>query len=147
MSDKQSLEDTALAAFEAAYNLIISEDGWKEVKSTEIGDTVVSKKNKDGNNIYKIKAIIDVAPGKLIVALKDVSKATEWNKTLTKVEILSEITDDVKVTYHVTTEGGGGLVSARDFVLVTKRYLIMNLPKCQNSATFLVILLSYPGCY
>ena len=38
------------------------------------------------------------------------------------MDVLSEISEDVKVTYQVTSEGGGGMVSARDFVLVIKRY-------------------------
>ena len=122
MSDQQILEGTALAAFEDAYNLIIAEEDWKVVKTNEIGDTVFSRKNKDGNNIYKIKAIIDIAPEKLATALKDIPNTAQWNKTLKKVEVLSKVSDDVNVTYNVTTEGGGGLVSARDFVLVTKRY-------------------------
>lgn len=121
MSDQQTLQDTAYNAFEDAYNLISSEEEWKEVKKNELGDSVVTRKNKSGKNIYRIKAVIDVAPSTLINALKDMSKQTSWNKTLTKMSVLSDVSDDVKVTYQVTTEGGGGIVSARDFVLVVKR--------------------------
>ena len=117
--------DTANNAFEDTYNLITTDEDWKEVKKNEVGDSVVTRKNKSGKNIYRIKAVIDVAPATLIDALKDTGKQTSWNKTLTKVEVLSEINDDVKVTYQVTTEGGGGIVSARDFVLVIKRYCII----------------------
>ena len=135
MSGEQGLQDLALDAYEDAYNLILSDADWKEVKKNEYGDVVVSKKNKLGKNIYKIKAIIDVAPEKLVDAFKDVSKAPSWNKTLTKCEVLSEISDDVKVTYQVTTEGGGGLVSARDFVLVVKRLVIFRKTLNERSET------------
>jgi hypothetical protein len=122
MSDQQSLQTTAYNAFEDAYTLITTDEEWKEVKKNEVGDSVVTRKNKSGKNIYRIKAVIDVSPGTLINALKDIGKQTSWNKTLTKLDVLSEVSDDVKVTYQVTTEGGGGIVSARDFVLVIKRY-------------------------
>ena len=121
MSDQQSLQDTAHNAFEDAYNLLRTEEEWKEVKKNEVGDSVVTRKNKSGKNIYRIKAVIDVAPSTLINSLKDISQQTSWNKTLTKMSVLSDVSDDVIVTYQVTTEGGGGIVSARDFVLVIKR--------------------------
>ena len=125
MADQQYLQDTAYNAFEDAYNLIITEEEWKEVKTNQLGDTVVARKNKSGKNIYRIKAVIDVAPATLINSLKDIKHQTSWNKTLTKLDVLAEVSDDVKVTYQVTTEGGGGIVSARDFVLVIKRYSII----------------------
>ena len=125
MADQQCLQDTANNAFEDAYNLIITGEEWKEVKTNELGDTVVTRKNKSGKNIYRIKAVIDVAPATLINSLKDIKHQTSWNKTLTKLDVLAEVSNDVKVTYQVTTEGGGGIVSARDFVLVIKRYSII----------------------
>ena len=121
MSDHQAFHDTVNAAFEEAYAIIISEENWKEVKRNEFGDIVVTKKNKLGKNIYRVNAVIDVAPEKLIATLKDVSNSTKWNTTLTKCEIVSELSEDVKVSYQVTAEGAGGLVSARDFVLIFKR--------------------------
>ena len=124
MSDSQSLQDTAFSAFEDAYNLMENNTDWKEVKKNEVGDTVVTRKNKNGKNIYRINAVIDIAPETLINTLRDFKKQTTWNKTLTKMDVLSDISEDVKVTYQVTSEGGGGIVSARDFVLVIKRYNI-----------------------
>ena len=73
MADQQYLQDTAYNAFEDAYNLIITEEEWKEVKTNELGDTVVTRKNKSGKNIYRIKAVIDVAPATLINSLKDIN--------------------------------------------------------------------------
>ena len=121
MSGQQAIQDTAHNAFEEAYSLLISEGDWKEVKKTEKGDVVVTKKNSSGRPIYRVKAVIDVAPEKLIAEMKAISKQTQWNKTLTKLDVLSEVSEDVMVTYQVTTEGGAGLVSARDFVLAIKR--------------------------
>ena len=119
MSLEESLNNTATEAFEEAYNLLLSEDDWKEAKRNELGDIVMTKKNKRGKNIYKIKAEIDISPEKLITALKDVANSDKWNKTLEKLEVVSDISDDLKVTYQITSEAGG-VVSARDFILVLK---------------------------
>ena len=119
MNCDQSLQNTANEAFEEAYDLLISENDWKEVKRNEFGDVVMTRKNKRGKNIYKINAVVDIAPEKLIPALNDVGNSSKWNKTLKKVEIVSDISDDIKVTYQVTMEAAG-LFSARDFILVLK---------------------------
>ena len=117
MSLEQTLNKTATEAFEEAYSLLLSEEDWKEAKRNELGDIVMTKKNKRGKNIYKIKAEIDTSPEKLIKALKDVANSDKWNKTLEKLEVVSDISDDLKVTYQITSEAGG-VVSARDFILV-----------------------------
>ena len=90
-------QTTANEAFEEAYEILNSEDGWKEAKSNQHGDVVVTKKNKKGKNIYRVKAVIDVSPEKLIPALQDITNSTKWNKTLTKCEIVKELTDDKKI--------------------------------------------------
>ena len=46
---------------------------------------------------------------------------TSWNTTVTQSKTLKKISDEVKVTYQVTSEGGGGVVSARDFVYGAKK--------------------------
>ena len=121
MSNNMELQNKASEAFEEAYELLNSEEDWKEAKRNEHGDVVLTKKNKRGKNIYRVKAVIDVSAEKLIPALKDIPNSTKWNKTLTKCQVVSELSEDIKVTYQVTSEGGGGLVSARDFVLVVKQ--------------------------
>merc|ERR1719481_1058845 len=46
---------------------------------------------------------------------------TEWNHTLTQVRALKKLSDKVIISYQVTSDGGGGLVSPRDFVLSFKK--------------------------
>ena len=46
----------------------------------------------------------------------DIDNLVEWNSTLTESRILKTISKDVFITYKVTAEGAGGLVSARDFL-------------------------------
>ena len=45
---------------------------------------------------------------------------TSWNTTLTQSKTLKSVRGDTRVTYQVTSEGGGGVVSARDFVYGSK---------------------------
>ena len=42
-----------------------------------------------------------------------------WNKTLIDFKIIRRINSDVFVSYQVTTEGGGGIVSSRDFIFAS----------------------------
>ena len=49
-----------------------------------------------------------------------------WNSTVTQSKVVRKISDDVKVTYQVTSEGGGGVVSARDFVYGAKTLVVGN---------------------
>ena len=41
-----------------------------------------------GKKIYRINAKIPVSPRKLVAALRDTEKLTEWNTTLTKHQII-----------------------------------------------------------
>ena len=119
MSLEETLTITANKTFEEAYDLLVSQEEWKEAKRNECGDIVMTKKNKQGKNMYKIKAKIDISPEKLIAALKDVENSDKWNKTLKKLDVVSTISDDIKVTYQITSTAGG-VVSERDFILVLK---------------------------
>ena len=119
MSNHEELHKTVDSAFEEAYELILSEEGWTEVKRNECGDVVVTKINKRGKPIYRVRGVIDIAPEKLIPALQDVGNTTTWNDTLTKCEIVSELSDNVKISYQIT--GSQGPVSSRDFIMIFKQ--------------------------
>merc|ERR1712037_647337 len=54
--------------------------------------------------------------------MKDVDNLTSWNTTLTQSKVLKTVSSDTRVTYQVTSEGGGGVVSARDFVYGSKSH-------------------------
>ena len=103
------------AALETAMELAAEEEGWKVEK--EQGKAVVkSKKNKDGRKMWLCTATVDIAPKALWDKLLDTDNLTTWNTTLTESKTVKKLDDNVKVSYQVTTEGGGGIVSARDFV-------------------------------
>jgi len=105
-------------AFDEAFEILYSEDGWKEEKKNDKGDTICSKKSKQGKRIWRVVAKIDCDAEKLSNKFRDTSDICEWNTTLTKHEILKKITDEVEISYQVTAAGPGDIVSARDFIFV-----------------------------
>ena len=105
---------TVTDALETAIKLV-EEDGWNEEK--EEGEAVVrSKINKEGRKIWLCQTTVNVAPKVLEKKLMDIDNLTSWNNTVTESKVLKNLKKDVFVSYAVTAEGAGGLVSARDFV-------------------------------
>merc|ERR1711942_528690 len=113
-TDDQIVE-VVTAALDYAVELSEEEEGWKVEK--EEGTAVVKvKKNKEDRKVWLCTATVDIAPKVLWDKLLDTDNLTSWNGTLTQSKVIKTISSDIKVTYQVTTEGGGGVVSARDFV-------------------------------
>jgi len=111
----------ASEAWEEAIKIAESTTGWKEEKNDKkTGDIVESRKNEKGKKIYRCKAVVEAPPALLIAAMRDTDKVTDWNKTLLESKVLKKINDDISITYQVTSDGGGGMVSSRDFVYCAK---------------------------
>lgn len=109
-------------AWKEAVELANLTEGWKEEKKDkEKGDIVESRKKSGGRKIYRCKAKIDMPAKLLIEAIGDTDHVTDWNKTLTEAKVLKTLNKDCAISYQVTSEGGGGMVSARDFVYVSKK--------------------------
>merc|ERR1712055_749898 len=117
-TDDQIVE-VVTAALDYAVELSEEEEGWKVEK--EEGNAVVKvKKNKEDRKVWLCTATVDIAPKVLWDKLLDTDNLTSWNTTLTQSKTIKKLPGDVKVTYQVTSEGGGGVVSARDFVYGSK---------------------------
>merc|ERR1712183_1164269 len=113
-TDDQIVE-VVTAALDYAVELSEEEEGWKVEK--EEGNAVVKvKKNKEDRKVWLCTATVDIAPKVLWDKLLDTDNLTSWNTTLTESKTIKKLDGDVKVSYQVTSEGGGGIVSARDFV-------------------------------
>jgi len=111
----------ATEAWEEAVKIAYSEDGWKEEKrDSKTGDVVESKKvtagGKAGRKVYRSKTRLQAPPALIIKAMSETDKVCEWNKTLLESRVLRKINDKASITYQVTADGGGGMVSSRDFV-------------------------------
>merc|ERR1712032_435506 len=96
----------ASEAWEEAIKIAESTTGWKE--------------EKNGKKIYRCKATVAAPPALLIEAMRDTDKVVDWNKTLLQSKLLKRINDEFSITYQVTSDGGGGMVSSRDFVYCAK---------------------------
>jgi len=122
MSTDSDYIKIANEAWTEAVALAELADGWKEEKvDKNSGDIVESRKKEGGKKIYRCRAKIEIPAKLLIEALTDTDRVTEWNKTLTEAKVLKSINTEVAITYQVTSDGGGGMVSARDFVYVSKK--------------------------
>ena len=111
----QEIIDSVSAALDTAMELAAEEEGW-EVSKEQEGAVVKTKKNKEGRRVWLCSATVNVSAGVLWEKLSDTDNLTSWNNTLTTSKIIKSLSPDVKVTYQITSEGGGGVVSARDFV-------------------------------
>merc|ERR1712045_466288 len=121
MSDSDYVK-LAEEAWKEALEIAKSSDDWKEEKKDKnTGDVVESRKNSAGRKIYRCKARIEMPAKLLIEAVSNTDKVCEWNKTLTEARVLRTINKDCAISYQVTSDGGGGMVSARDFVYVSKK--------------------------
>ena len=65
-------------AWNEAWDICHSTDGWKEEKKADNGDIVMSKKNKRGKKVYRIVLVIDCPPEKLI---KGTCQKKAWKKS------------------------------------------------------------------
>ncbi len=86
------------SAWEEAWSVATSTDGWKEAKrSGGEGEgegegvdaaVVVTKRNKSGKKIFRATATVGVAQSALVRRLEDTEDLCTWNTTLTQHKIL-----------------------------------------------------------
>jgi len=96
---------------------VINSDGWKEEKKSPEGDVVHSKFIRRTHKIFRITATVDI-PAKLLYdeLNRNIEHLPSWNPTLLECRTLKVINDKVSISYQLAAEGGGGIVSSRDFV-------------------------------
>ena len=114
MSNNDEIVVSVTAALEAAIKLS-EEDDWN-LEMEEDEAVIKSKINKEGRKIFLCTATVNVPPQVLEDKMMDIDNLPSWNSTVTESRVLRNLKKDVFVSYQVTAEGGGGLVSARDFV-------------------------------
>merc|ERR1711887_177538 len=56
----------------------------------------------------------------LVENIRDTDKVSSWNYTLTEARVLKRLRDTVAISYQITTDAAGGMVSARDFIYISK---------------------------
>ncbi|KAL4229112.1 StAR-related lipid transfer protein 3 [Mactra antiquata] len=110
-------------------------DGWKLEGGKNLQEGIIYSQNikKFGRKIFKLQGIIKMAPQDLwqdmVTTLNDSPK---WNPTILESRALQVVDDCTEITYNIAAEGGGGLVSARDFVSIRQW-------TCYNNTMFIVV--------
>jgi len=111
----------AEATYKEALEILRSNDGWAVEKTDDVNNvTVEMKKNSKGKKIYRCKAKINMPANMLIDHIKDTDNICDWNKTLKTSKVLKKLNDSIGISYQVTTDAAGGMVSSRDFVYLYK---------------------------
>jgi len=78
---------------------------------------VHSKFLRKNHKIFRITATIEIPPQLLYDELNhNIENVPKWNPTLLECRTLKVLNEKAAVSYQVAAEGGGGIVSARDFV-------------------------------
>ncbi|XP_066143011.1 steroidogenic acute regulatory protein-like isoform X1 [Euwallacea fornicatus] len=100
---------------QTAWDLYQKQD-WK-LEKQQNQDLVFVRKDAVVGTIFKLETEINVSPRYLLDELYfGVTNLTKWNSSIKeshKVQAIDEYTD---ITYQISADGAGGLVSSRDFV-------------------------------
>ncbi|XP_012538220.1 steroidogenic acute regulatory protein-like [Monomorium pharaonis] len=112
------------------HDLLTSKE-WKDTIITNNGDEISCMQlpaewKLDGKTV-KITGIIDAPASILIDLLFDhVEEQSSWNKLVTESIRLQIIDENTDIVYQATSPYGGGIITARDFVILRHRN------KCDN---------------
>ena len=102
-------------AFKEAVNIARSEDGWT-VQKEDKDVRVEMKEDSKGTKIYRCSAKVPM-PGKTVIdTIRNAEKLIPRIYTNTEARVLKKLSDDVAISYQITTDAAGGMVSAREFI-------------------------------
>ncbi|TGZ47536.1 StAR-related lipid transfer protein 3 [Temnothorax longispinosus] len=112
------------------HDLLTSTE-WKDIIITNDDDEMSCMQFppewKIDGKVLKITGIVD-APASLVINLlfDNIEEQTSWNKLVTESMKLQTIDENTDIVYQATSPFGGGLITARDFVILRHR------KKCDN---------------
>ncbi|KAF7268049.1 hypothetical protein GWI33_018791 [Rhynchophorus ferrugineus] len=115
IEQEQNYKHLAAQALQCTWDLYMKSD-WKPEKHQDNAH-VYTRKDPNTGTIFKLVTEFDTSPKFLLEELYyEVNELATWNSTVKeshKVQILDERTD---ISYLISADGAGGLVSSRDFV-------------------------------
>ncbi|XP_046603505.1 steroidogenic acute regulatory protein-like isoform X1 [Neodiprion virginianus] len=99
---------------------LLSSPDWVIEQETADGDTISSMHlPKPDGKIMKITGIIDISAHELLQELfENIENTPKWNKHLAESKKIQMIDEQTDIIYQVTMPHGGGIVGARDFVVL-----------------------------
>ncbi|XP_012274183.1 steroidogenic acute regulatory protein-like [Orussus abietinus] len=114
----------ATAALERAYELLTSSD-WVVDKVTEEGDiisTLSSSSIKSKEKIRRITGVVDATDKSLMHRIFDeIDSMWKWYKHVEICKRIQVIDEDTDIVYQCSVPYAGGVISARDFVMLRRR--------------------------
>ncbi|KAK6183255.1 hypothetical protein SNE40_010766 [Patella caerulea] len=117
-----------VALGEKGWNILWSmvtsgDDEWTLDAGRDMIDGCIYQKNVEGvGKLFKLQVYLDINPEDLWNDLVHNCVVTpEWNPTVLEIKVICVIDNETDICYSVAAEGGGGLVSSRDFVTI-RRY-------------------------
>ena len=106
---------------EELVQLFAEESEWTASGTVGEGDEAVlhyGRNHPKYGKIFKcraeLQAPVDVATQELL--LTDVAELVDWNSQLAEARKVQQLDDVTTVTYSVTPQQGGGIISPRDYV-------------------------------
>ncbi|XP_014607302.1 PREDICTED: stAR-related lipid transfer protein 3 isoform X1 [Polistes canadensis] len=113
---------TAKKLLKDSHDLLTSKE-WKIETTMSCGDIIsyMQTKRPEGK-IMKITGIVDAPASMLVNWLFDgVEASPTWNKLVTESRKLQHIDENTDIIYQATGSQGGGLIGARDFIILRHR--------------------------
>ncbi|XP_046570386.1 stAR-related lipid transfer protein 3-like isoform X2 [Haliotis rubra] len=122
-SNKQEVDylSIGLSAWNNMWDMITSDDSeWKKEAGTDpTGGCVHSRTVPTHGKVFRLQGLVELSPADLFREIvTNQSEQPDWNPTVIECRTLQVINDNTDVSYNVAAEGGGGLITSRDFVTV-----------------------------
>ncbi|KZC10880.1 StAR-related lipid transfer protein 3, partial [Dufourea novaeangliae] len=102
---------------------LLQSNNWQIENILSNGDIIFyMDRPKPEGKILKIMGIVDAPASAFINLLYDnFESSPTWNKLITESRKIQHIDDNTDIVYQTTSPQGGGIISARDFVILRHR--------------------------
>lgn len=111
----------ANALVQNCHDLLQSQD-WQIENIMSNGDIIFYMDRPKEGKILKIVGMIEAQPSVLVNKLFDeVETSPTWNRLVTESKKLQYIDENTDIVYQATSAQGGGIIGARDFVILRHR--------------------------
>ncbi|KAJ8925633.1 hypothetical protein NQ315_009478 [Exocentrus adspersus] len=105
----------AAKTLQDAWDLFQKKD-WK-LEKQHASDFVCSRVDSKGTKIFRLQGEINASPRLLLDELYfRVQDLPKWNSTIKESHKIQAINENTDITYHISADAVGGLITSRDFV-------------------------------
>ncbi|KAG8429324.1 hypothetical protein GDO86_020513, partial [Hymenochirus boettgeri] len=127
-------------ALQVVEQILSLESNWKFEKRNDAGDVVFSLEIPFHGKTFILKTMMQ-CPAETVYqeVMLQPEKMVLWNKTVAACQILQRVDDNTLISYDVSAEAAGGMVSSRDFVNVRRierrkdRYISVGISTTHHS--------------